>query len=311
MSQNRGNLLNWLILLALAFTWGSSFILMKRGLENFSALQVACMRIFIAFLVLLPLAIPKIKSVPKKYWRYIFLVAFLGNFIPAFLFTRAQLGLSSSLTGMLNSLTPLFTLLLGVFLFQLKVTRQNVIGIIIGFAGAAGLIIANPEGTFSGNFGYSIYVILATILYASSVNIIKKFLQEINSVAIAALGFLMVGPPAGIYLFTTDFTEIMSNTEGAWTSLGYVALLAIFGTALAIILFNTLIKRTSALFGSSVTYMIPVFAMIWGLLDGEVITFLQLIFIGIILLGVYLVNLKRKPKIIELNQRHKQETISG
>ena len=284
---------HWAILLILAFIWGSSFILMKRGLESFSYSQVASLRLFIAFLFLIPFALPHIRIMFSKKAFYILAVGVIGNGIPAFLFTYAQKGLSSSLSGMLNSLTPLFTLLLGIFIFKTKIKWYNGIGILVGLAGAAGLIVSNGSVGLNGSIYYASYIIVATVMYGTSVNIIKKYLSEVSSVQITSLALMFVGPFAGIYLFSTDFVSVLFDKPQALISLGYVSVLAIIGTALSVIVFNMLIKMTSAIFASSVTYIIPVFAIIWGLFDGEAISVFQVLWISIILLGVYLVNAKK------------------
>jgi len=284
---------NWVILILLALIWGSSFILMKRGLEVFSSDEVAALRIFIAFLFLAPLLFKHYKIDFKKYWKGFLGMGLLGNFIPAFLFTKAETGISSSLTGMLNSLTPLFTLLLGILLFKAKTKLVNAIGIFIGFIGAIGLLMAGKSEDMNNNLLFGIYVVLATLCYALSVNIIKKELGGINSITATVWAMLLIGPFAGIYLFSfTDFiTDIQTNAM-AFQSLGYISILAIFGTAISVIIFNVLIKNTNALFASSVTYLIPIVAMGWGIVDGETILALHFIWIGVILLGVYLVNKK-------------------
>lgn len=293
---------HWIILIVLATVWGSSFILMKRGMLVYSPPQVAALRLFIAFLFLLPLSLPNLKILFSKKGIYLFLVGVLGNGIPAFLFTKAQNpaapdALTSSLAGMLNSLTPLFTLILGVFLFNTRIRSVNALGIIIGLAGACGLIFANNGSDFGGSFGYSLLVVLATVLYAISVNVIKKYLYDVNSTHIAALAFSCAGSLAGIFLFTTDFVTVTATDPGAIRALGYISLLAIVGSALSVILFNMLIKWTNALFASSVTYLIPVVAIMWGWLDEEVISPLHLIWISVILGGVYLVNLRKEEAI--------------
>jgi drug/metabolite transporter (DMT)-like permease len=277
----------------LALTWGSSFILMKRGMDVYSSSEVAALRIFIAFLFLSPLMFRHIKKPLLKHWKGFLGMGVLGNFIPAFLFTKAETGISSSLTGMLNSLTPLFTLLLGVILFRTKTRLVNAIGIMIGFVGAIGLLTVGKSEDMNNNLLFGFYVVLATICYALSVNIIKRDLGEVNSVTATVWAMLFIGPMAGIYLFGfTDFTEKFGTHPGAMTSLGYVSILAIFGTALSVIVFNVLIRNTNALFASSVTYLIPVVAMFWGVFDGEDVQLLHFLWIGLILLGVYLVNKK-------------------
>jgi drug/metabolite transporter (DMT)-like permease len=295
--------LNWIILIALALTWGSSFILMKRGLEVFSSDEVAALRIFIAFLFLSPLLIKHFKKDLIKHWKGFLGMGLLGNFIPAFLFTKAETGISSSLTGMLNSLTPLFTLLLGVLLFKSKTKLINAIGILIGFIGAIGLLTAGKSEDMNNNLLFGVYVVLATVCYALSVNIIKKELGQVNSITATVWAMMFIGPLAGIYLFGfTDFMADLKTNALAYESLGYVSILAIFGTALSVIIFNVLIKNTNALFASSVTYLIPVVAMGWGILDGEEVVVMHFIWIIIILLGVYLVN--KKPKIVEIDPKN-------
>lgn len=284
----------YLILLLLAAIWGSSFILMKRGMTVFSPNQVAALRMFIAFVFLLPLTYKHIKKEMVPHWKAFLAVGFFGNFVPAFLFTKAETGISSSLAGMLNSLTPLFTLILGIAFFKIKVTRINVLGIIIGFAGALGLISASGLADLGTNINYSYLVVIATFFYGVSVNIIKKYLSGINSVTITVWAFTMVGPPAGLYLITTDFSERLQFASGAIEAMGYITLLAVVGTAIAVIVFNMLIKQTTALFASSVTYLIPIVAMIWGFADHENVNFMHFLCICIILIGVYMVN--KKPK---------------
>ena len=282
---------NYLILIFLAIIWGSSFILMKRGLEVYSYTQVAALRLFIAFLSLLPFIFRAFKKVAKKHWGPIIITAFLGNGIPAFLFTKAQTHLDSSFVGILNSLTPLFTLLLAIYFFKSRPTKTNILGIIIGLTGAFMLSSSNLDGVFAINF-YTILVVLATLFYAISVNVIRKYLADLDAISISALAFLFIGPASGIYVFSSDFMPFL-NTDRGISALLYIAILAVIGTSLAVVIFNKLIKDSSAIFASSVTYLIPIVAIFWGVLDGENILFWHIFGTAIILCGVYLVNKKR------------------
>ena len=290
--------INWLIFISLALIWGSSFILMKRGLEVYSNEQVAALRIFIAFLFLSPLIFKHVKKVSLKHWKAFIGMGVLGNLIPAFLFTKAETGISSSMTGALNSLTPSFALLIGVLLFNVKTRWVNALGIAIGFIGAIGLLMVGKEDHADNNLLFVFYVVLATICYALSVNIIKKHLNEVNSVTATVWAMLFIGPFAGIYLFTTDFTYRLTTNPIALHSLGFISLLAIFGTAISVIIFNILIRNTNAIFASAVTYLIPIVAMGWGIFDNEVVLPLHFAWIGLILVGVYLVNKKINPKVL-------------
>jgi drug/metabolite transporter (DMT)-like permease len=284
-------LFQWLLLLLLAFVWGSSFILMKKGLLSYSPDQVASLRIFISFLFLLPIIARNFRKIKKDQWWKIFLAGLLGSGIPAFLFPLAQTHISSSLTGMLNSLVPLFTVVIGLLFFKLTISRLKFLGVLTGLGGALGLLSTTGNLNFSnGDLPYASLVILATICYATNINFIKHYLKEVSSLNITSFGFLLIGPMALIYLLSTDFTSIVTTKEEAPLHLFYIALLSIFGTAIAVILFNMLIKRVSSVFASSVTYIIPVFAIFWGMIDGEIILLHQLLCIVIILAGVYIVN---------------------
>jgi drug/metabolite transporter (DMT)-like permease len=284
-------LLSWPILFFLMIVWGSSFILIKRSLVVFSPQEVGALRIVITFIALLPLAIIRIKQIHGKTWSILVITALLGSGLPPFLFARAQVGIDSNLAGILNSLTPLFTLIFSLFFFRFKAKWYNVLGVFIGLSGAVGLLQVSGGNEFTFNFKYAIYVILATMCYAMNVNLIKSYLKEIDAVSITAFTFFILGIPVLIYLLIfTDFTAQLSHDPNVLSGLGYMAILALAGTALALILFNRLIKISTPLFASSVTYLIPVVAVVWGIIDGEAFELSFFIWIGLILGGVFLVN---------------------
>lgn len=284
-------LLHWTILIVLVLIWGSSFILMKKGLEAYSFQQVALIRLAITGLFLLPFAIRSVKKVNLKKLGLMTIVGVVGNGIPAFLFTKAETGIDSSLAGILNSLTPLFTLIVGLVFFKTKTKWYNVLGVAIGLGGTVGLMSVFGNKSLEFNFTYGIYVIIATMLYAINLNVLKKFLKDVDAVTITAYAFLTIGIPALIYLFAqTDFTTVLQTHPKAWAGLGYTAILGIVGSALAVILYNKLIKTTGVLFAASVTYMMPIVAVFWGIADGESFEAVYVLWIAVILLGVFLVN---------------------
>ena len=296
MMKPKSTYLPWLILTGLVLTWGSSFILIKQGLESFSydSNIVGSLRIVITFLVLLPTALRRIRRVSTRQWKILFIIGVISNGAPAFLFAYAQTGIDSNMAGILNSLTPLFTLLIGFAFFHLKPRWFNIAGIIAGLAGAVGLIHYSGDSGFIFNFNYAVFVLVATVCYATSVNIIKTHLADLDAVSITAFSFFIIGLPVFIYLFTyTDFLQHMQESSTAWEGLGYISILAILGTAIALVFFNQLIKMTNALFASSVTYLIPVIAIAWGIVDGEQLEWSYLAWIFLILGGVYLVNIKQ------------------
>lgn len=285
--------LKWPILIVLSLTWGSSFILMKRGLETFSSSQVAALRIALAYLFLLPFLIKYYRIDLKKYWFGLLGMGIFGNLIPAFLFTKAETGISSSLTGMLNALTPVFTVIIGFFAFGNKTNRLQMLGIITGFVGA--LLLAWGDGDEKNvNINNAWYVVAATVCYAISVNMIRKYLSDVGSLRATVWAFMFTGPMALVYLFSTDFIEVFNNHPQALSSLGYIAILGVVGSALAVIAFNELIKLSGAVFASTTTYLIPIVAVGWGLYDKEVITWMQVVAAVVILAGIWLINFQRR-----------------
>ena len=274
----------------LSLIWGSSFILMKRGLEVFPPNEIASLRIFLVFLVLLPSTIKHFSALkPSNRWAFLS-VGILGSALPYFLFVTAQTQISSSLSGILNSLTPLFTLMFALAFFKQKIRPISMVGVSLGLVGAIGLIYFSAEHAVSQSFTiYMLLPIIASASYGLNVNIIKTYLQNINPVAVTALSFALVGPFAGIYLLGfSDFTTHIQEPNGL-SSFGYISILAVFGTAMAVLIFNMLIKHTTALFASSVTYLIPIIAILWGLLDGEQFNLTQLLFVGVILAGISMI----------------------
>nr|WP_262896393.1 DMT family transporter [uncultured Carboxylicivirga sp.] len=276
----------------LAFVWGSSFILMKIGLKSFDSVQAAALRIGFASLVLLPVSLRHLKSLKRKDVIPLLVAGFVGSLIPAFLFTKAQTRIDSALAGMLNSLTPVFTLVVGLVFFGIKKKISQVIGISLGLLGALGLITSGNDVSLANVNSYAFFIVAATICYAFNINVVKNYLTHLNGVQITALSFFFIGPVAIVYFFTSDINQAIQN-ENWLLHLGALAILGIVGTALAMLMMNTLIRYTSAVFASSVTYVIPIFAIMWGLLDGETVTVFHLLFMGVVLLGVYLINRKK------------------
>ncbi len=286
----------WTTLICLAFIWGSSFILMKRGLVAFSAIEIAAYRIFAVSVCMLPFSFQELSLFKGKKAFPLLVIGFLGSAIPYFLFVKSITHISSSLSGILNSMTPLFTMLLALLFFKQRFLPKSIIGIALGFLGACGLIyFSGGEASIDSFNIWVLMPIIAAASYGLNVNVVKMYLQDVKPITVTALSFIVVGPISGIYLFTsTDFVAHATTHPAGLESLLYITLLAVVGTALAVYAFNMLIKETSALFASSVTYMIPVFAILWGVLDGEHFSWPQAVFAGVILIGISLINSKRR-----------------
>jgi len=291
--ENKG--WQWATLIFLSFIWGSSFILMKKGLRSFSHDQVAALRLFISFIAFIPFGIKNLKKVNKKNIVSLLIIGFIGSGAPAFLFTKAQTQVDSSMAGILNSLTPLFTLIIGLIFYKSTAKLINAVGIVLGLIGALGLILQSTNGgVIVDKFNYyGLFIIIATICYGINVNQVRYKIKGLTGLELTSLAFMFIGPLAGIYLLFSDFSNALI-TNDYLLNLGFIAILAVVGTVLALVIFNTLIQHTSAIFGSSVTYIIPVFAIMWGLFDGETLSILQFFWIALIIAGVYLVNKKDK-----------------
>jgi drug/metabolite transporter (DMT)-like permease len=285
----------WVLLIGLALVWGSSFILMKKGLVGLSPLQMGSLRTVFTGIFLFIIGAFQLKTIPKDKWKWIAASGFCGTFFPAFLLAFAETEIDSSITSILNSLVPLFTLILGIFIFNLFITKSQIFGVLLGLSGTILLISENFSLHPDKNNYYSILVVITSLLYAVNVNIIKTKLQNLKPLQIAVGNFAIITPFAFIILIKSSFFNIeFLSTSTAQTSIGYIAILAIFGTALAKIYFNQLVQISSPVFASSVTYLIPLVAILWGILDGENLTSLQLVAFLIIAFGVYLVNKRKK-----------------
>jgi drug/metabolite transporter (DMT)-like permease len=284
--------INWLIFIALSFIWGSSFILMKEGLEHLSAFQVASLRIISSGLVLLPVAYRSFKKIPRNKIFITFMSGFLGSLLPAYLFCIAEQGIDSALAGVLNSLTPIFVIIIGAMFFQTKTSTNKVIGILIAFSGSILLFLFQPDFSENSNAFYVLLVVIATIMYGVNVNMVHLHLNKIPSLQIASLALSLNAIPALIVLYYTGYFQLDFSDRGILFSSGFSFVLGIFGTAIASIIFYMLIKRAGAVFSSMVTYGIPFVAIMWGIIYGEKIGWKQVLSLLIILAGVYIANRK-------------------
>ncbi|NAS31252.1 EamA family transporter [Flavobacteriaceae bacterium R38] len=288
----------WVYLIILSIIWGSSFILIKKSLIGLSAIQVGALRIIFTSFFLFIAGFKAVKEIKKEHWKWIAWSGFLGSFFPPFLFAIAQTELDSAIASILNSLTPLNTTIIGIALFGVLVTKRQILGVIIGLIGTVILIAKGAEFNPNQNYWYSTLIIASSIGYAFNINILKRYLNNLGALSIAVGNFVCILLPAIIVLvFTGFFGQVFSSPE-MQQGLMYVIVLALFGTAFAKVLFNKLISVASPIFAASVTYTMPLMAIFWGIIDGESLSFYQLIGGAIILLGVYLANKKNNGKAI-------------
>jgi len=279
----------WLYLFILSLIWGSSFILIKKALLGLTPYQLGALRVVITGIFLFLMGFKTIKTIKTADWKWLIISGILGSFIPSFFFAIAETEIDSAVVSVLNSLVPLNAILLGFAVFKITSTKRQIIGVIIGFIGTTLLILKGSDLNPDQNYWYAIFVILSTLMYATNVNIIKKYLQHVKPLTIATGNFVGIFIPSIIVLLFTDFfSEETFNQPDFKMAMVYITVLSFFGTALAKILFNKLVQMSTPVFASSVTYLMPIVALMWGFLDGETFSWLQAIASVIILLGVYL-----------------------
>ncbi|MGJ8591596.1 MAG: DMT family transporter [Aquaticitalea sp.] len=293
MQENNINV-KWIYLIILSLIWGSSFILIKKSLLGLTPFQLGALRTTITGLLLFIAGYRTIKTIERHQWKWLALSGFIGSFFPGFLFAIAETEIDSSITSILNSLTPLSTLLMGLAVFKVASTKRQMLGVIIGFIGTALLIFKGADLNPKQNYMFAGFIIISTILYGLNVNLIKTKLYNVKPLAIATSNYVVIFIPAVIVLIYSGFFSVTTfENPNFKMSLVYVTILSIFGTALAKVLFNNLIQIATPVFASSVTYLMPIVALVWGTLDGEVFTLTQGFASMIILVGVYL---SHRPK---------------
>lgn len=292
MNQIEGQptLRHWGVLILLTLVWGTSFILIKKGLNSFSGMQVGALRITIAFLFFIPVAWPALLRIPRKILWYLLVIGIFSSFIPSFLIPIGQQETDSSTAGILVSLTPLSTYIWGISLFRQEASVRRTLGVLTGLVGAS-ILVMDPNTPMGFNVS-AIYILASSIMYGLSGNIVHRHLKHIDSTDITAVSFVLIGLPALVYLLTTDFVFIMQTDNQAWWSLGAVTPLAIVGTAMALLLYWKLVQQTDPVFGSTTTYLVPVIAILWGLADGERLFTHQFFGFALILMSVFLVRSK-------------------
>ena len=285
-----GSNAKWWYLALLSLIWGSSFILIKKGLVGLTDYQLGSLRIVLTSIFLFSVGFKSIRQIERRHWKWVAISGFISSFFPPFLFAMAQNEIDSAVASMLNSVVPIMTLLTGLLLFKIPSTKFQIAGVIIGLLGTLFLILAGAEFNPNQNYWYSLFILAASVGYAFNVNIIKKYLNDISALAVTTGSFLFIVVPAGAILYATGFFETVFSSAEMQTSALYVAILSLFGTAIAKVVFNKLVQIASPVFASSVTYTMPVVAVLWGFIDGEVFSVWQILAAAVILFGVRLGN---------------------
>lgn len=287
MSQR---LVSWGLFVLLSIVWGSAFIVMKKSADELTGWQIGAIRILSAGLFFLPLAAFHLKYIPLKKLPLVILTGVLGNLFPAFLFAIAiEKKVNSSLAGILNSLTPLFVIVIGALFFKSTIALKKIVGVVIGFTGLL-ILSLSKGGVEIDNFWFAMMILLATLMYGINVNLVSHYLKDIDPLKMATVSLAFVAIPTAIVVWQQDIVSMAIYDENVRWSIVAAVLLGIVGSAIATALFYVLIKKAGGLFASLVTYGIPVVAIIWGIWAGENVTLIQVSCLAMILGGVYLAN---------------------
>ena len=282
----------WVLLILLSLIWGSSFILIKKSLDHFNPYQVGALRVLIAGIILMPIAISKYKLFPKRHLKWLILAAFTGNFIPMFLFPIAEMEISSSIAGIINSMMPIFVIIVGTLFWKFETTKRQITGIFISFTGVCMLAFGGGDDA-----KFKIFPILlllsATLCYAISTTTVKSKLMEVSSTVLSAFVFsFILFLPSLVALVSTGFVSNFTFSKENMIGLMFVSLLSVFGTGLAMMMNYRLLKVSTPLFASTVTLLMPIVAIIWGILDGEKLTILQFMGASVIIAGLIFLRAK-------------------
>lgn len=285
--QSNASLLKWFYLLLLSLIWGSSFILIKKGLTGFGYFEAATIRLMSAGLVFLPFGIGNFKKIPREKLGFVALTALLGMFLPAYLFCMAQVKVQSAVAAMLNGLTPVLTFVFSILIFKIRYKTNQILGLLLGLVCAILLAVERSNSAITFNLHAGL-IIIATLFYGYNINMIKQRLSDIPAFVMSTVTVSF----AGLLAFLLAFLPNLSNyhpSQIQWMPLVALMTLGIFGTAIAQLFQYKLIKETSALFASSTTYIIPVVAVCWGMLDGEQFHLIHALSIAGILAAVVLI----------------------
>ena len=283
------NVLAWFLLLLLALIWGSSPIMIKKALVQLGPFEKGALRLSLASLVLMPFLLKSLNEIKKKDYFILFISGIVGNVIPYFLYPIAQTQIDSATSGVLTSLTPFFALIIGVIFYKLKATKNNIIGLCIGFLGTSILILfSNSSEGFSADL-YGLFVVAATLLYGINLNLVKYHLKHLKPITITAFSIVSILPITLYILFAhTEFPSHLKLVNEYLLEFGYVFVLGVLGTSIATLIFYNLIKIKDTVFAAMVTYLMPIVAIGFVVLDGEKINLIQLFGMLLVLLGVFI-----------------------
>jgi drug/metabolite transporter (DMT)-like permease len=284
---------DWGLFVSLALIWGSSFLFMAIGLDSFHPGVVTLLRVALGALFLT--TIPRARSgrVEREDWPRILVLSAIWVAIPFTLFPIAQQWIDSAVAGMLNGATPIFTAVVATILLRSLPGPMQTTGLLVGFAGILAIALPSAGGGSTAAIGVGL-IIVATIGYALSLNIVSPLQQKYGSLPIMArvlwVATLMVTPFGVVGLGQSSF---------AWSSFLAVAAIGVLGTGLAFVLMGTLVGSVGATRASFLTYLIPVVALVLGVVfRGEIVSPISIAGVGMVILGALLAS-RRETRLVD------------
>jgi drug/metabolite transporter (DMT)-like permease len=279
----------------LALIWGSAFLWIKLADRGFSAVEVTLARLALGAAVLFAIVLARRETVPRslRLWLHITVAALFANAVPYLLFAVAEQTVDSSTAGIINATTPLWTVVLALAVrHQKTLTSWQVAGLIVGFAGT--LLIFTPWHTASGLISAGgLECLAASVSYAVSYIYMDRYLARrgIGPVVLSACQLLCASVMLAVALAVTGVRTPHLTAE----SVAAVVVLGIIGTGFAYVLNYQIIASEGATVASTVTYLLPVVAIVLGILVlSESITVTTLGGIALVLAGVVLTRVNRK-----------------
>ncbi len=279
----------------LALIWGSAFLWIKLAIRGFSPVEVTFLRLALGAAVLFPIVLARREALPRtaRIWAHIAVAALFANAVPYLLFAVAEQTVASSTAGIINATTPLCTVILALAVrHQKSVTSWQAAGLIVGFGGA--LLIFSPWGSTSAvTSAGGLECLAASVSYAISYIYMDRYIARrgLSPITLSACQLLVAAVMLAVALAATGART--PHIGGA--SLAGVAILGVIGTGIAYVLNYQIITSEGATIASTVTYLLPVVAIVLGVLVlGENITAMVLAGIALVLAGVALT--RRHPK---------------
>ena len=284
---------NWILLILLGAVWGSAFMFIKISADDFGPILLVNLRLLLAGALFLPFLLrKKYLAHFRSHFPGILILSIFSNAFPFTMFSYASLGATSNMLGILNGTTAFMTMVVAYFWLKESITSKQIFGIILGFLGI--LVLVNPANG-SATIGASGFALVGALSYSFSGVYIQKY--QLNANKFVLIGWAMLF--GGLLLTPLSFFNLPDQMPDN-NAIAALLWLGIVSTGIAYLGYIRLIEQIGAVRTSTVTYLLPVFSIIWGsIFLQEKITWI--IFGGFIfvMIGMYFANNRNNTKVSE------------